>query len=465
LLAITIFIFVFVSILVVASWAFFERLSDEQLGNVRVVNIAGRQRMLSQQISKNVLLITSSENPADREQYAIALSDSLDLWQTSHDALRFGDESLNVSGENSDIVERLFAQIEPHYEAMLSAGRCLVGIVNEQPALSTACPSDDPNAYVDIILANEAEFLNGMNRIVFQYDEEFTTQIERFQSLNNIVLVISLGILVISFLFVFVPFSVRTQRLLRTLQASQQALIERDEQIVASEQATQQLARNLATVVELNSRVASILNVQQLLQDVVDLLKDRFNLYHVHVYLYDSVTSQLNLVAGSGYVGELMVAEKRSIALNNPNSIVARAGRSFQSVVVNDVSKAPDFLPHPLLPDTQSEFAIALMAREQLLGVLDIQSEQQNHFTPELIQVFEIAANQIATALNNATLFESLQRISTHEKVIGNINRSIEQASTVEDILQVTVRELGKALRVPYTAIELQLDTTPSDSK
>lgn len=213
----------------------------------------------------------------------------------------------------------------------------------------------------------------------------------------------------------------------------------------------------LQTVVELNTRIATILNLDRLLQDVVDLVKERFNLYHAHIYLLNEAHDTLVLTAGAGYIGELMVAEGRQIRMENEQSIVSGVARSRRTIIANDVNKSPDFLPHPLLPETQAEAAFGLVARGQLIGVLDVQSNRPNFFDEELAGILEVAAIQISTAISNARLFEAVERIGRREQALGNISRRIESATTVEDILQVTVRELGKALRVPYTAIELQL--------
>lgn len=226
-----------------------------------------------------------------------------------------------------------------------------------------------------------------------------------------------------------------------------------------------QRTQHLQAVIEVSSRISTILHVDQLLQDVVDLTKERFHLYHSHIYLLDEKGQNLYLAAGAGFIGELMVAEKRSIPLNNLNSIVANAARSMRGLTVNDVSRSPDFLPHPLLPETRSELAVALVSQGQLLGVLDVQSNHEDFFTDELYAIMEATAIQIAGAISNARLYDEADRASRHERAIGNITRSIESASDIDDILQTTVRELGKALRVPYTAIELQLEQNETSTQ
>ncbi len=215
--------------------------------------------------------------------------------------------------------------------------------------------------------------------------------------------------------------------------------------------------RDLETAAQVSAQISTILDTDRLLQDVVDLTKERFGLYHAHVYLLSEDGRELILTAGAGHVGRQMVSEGRRIETQNPHSIVAQAARTRQIVTVNDVSASPNFLPNPLLPDTQAEQAIPLIARGQLLGVLDIQSARVNHFTQDAQSTIEVLAGQIATAISNARLYEVAERTSRHEKALGNIDRKIQEAVNMDEILQATVRELGKALRVPYTAIELQI--------
>jgi GAF domain-containing protein len=210
-----------------------------------------------------------------------------------------------------------------------------------------------------------------------------------------------------------------------------------------------------------NAQIAAILQPDRLLQDVVDLTKERFRLYHAHIYLLDEAGQTLALTAGAGYVGRQMVTEKRTIDMLNQQSIVARAARSRKGVIVNDVTQSATFLPHRLLPDTQSELAVPLVARGQLLGVLDVQSDQANYFTDEVLSILDLMAGQIAIAVSNALLYDVAERNSRHERALGNIDRQIQGAVDMDEILQVAARELGKALRVPHTQIELHLPTQP----
>ncbi|MCB9450058.1 MAG: GAF domain-containing protein [Anaerolineaceae bacterium] len=213
----------------------------------------------------------------------------------------------------------------------------------------------------------------------------------------------------------------------------------------------------LQILADVNNRISTILQVDRLLQDVVDLTKERFRLYHAHIYLLDETRSILTLTVGAGHVGRQMVTEIRTIEMTNQQSIVASAAHSRRGVIINDVRSSPTFLPHPLLPDTASELAVPLIAHNELLGVLDVQSDVVGYFTQDVLAVMELMAGQIAAALSNASLYEQAERTSRYERAMGNIDRQIQGAVDMDEILQATVRELGKALRVSHTAIELRL--------
>jgi PAS domain S-box-containing protein len=173
---------------------------------------------------------------------------------------------------------------------------------------------------------------------------------------------------------------------------------------------TETLANELAIVAEVSTRIASTLDPDELLQSVADVTRESFNLYHAHIYLLDSTGHNLVLAAGAGDVGQRMVAARHAIAINREHSLVARAARSRQVVISNNVSQEPDFLPNPLLPATKSELAAPIVVGNELLGVLDVQADVFNRFTEKDIQVNSTLAGQLAIALANARQFQAVER-------------------------------------------------------
>ena len=176
------------------------------------------------------------------------------------------------------------------------------------------------------------------------------------------------------------------------------------------EQRVTDRTKALETVAEISTVTSTILESDKLLQVVVDLSKERFNLYHSHIYLLDEAGENLVLAAGAGEPGKQMVAEGRSIPLNREQSLVARAAREQKGVTVNDVTLERDFLPNPLLPETRSELAVPMIVGEKVIGVFDVQSDVIGRFTDADIAVQATLASQVASAVQNARLYTSAEQ-------------------------------------------------------
>ncbi len=188
-------------------------------------------------------------------------------------------------------------------------------------------------------------------------------------------------------------------------------------------------AEELQTVAELSTAVAATNDPQQVIQDVVDLAKERFSLYHAHIYLLDEAGENLVLAAGAGEAGATMVAEGRSIPLSQEQSLVARAARDQEGVIVNDVTADPGFLPNPLLPETRSEMAVPMITGNEVLGVLDVQSDLVDRFTDQDVQIQSTLAAQTAVALQNARQSQqvraALQEADTFRRLVEGTRQGI----------------------------------------
>jgi methyl-accepting chemotaxis protein len=213
--------------------------------------------------------------------------------------------------------------------------------------------------------------------------------------------------------------------------------------------------KDLAIVAEVGTATATILETDKLLQEVVNLTKERFNLYHSHIYLLDEAGENLVLASGAGEPGRLMKAAGLSIPLNREQSLVARAAREAQGVTVNDVTLAPDFLPNPLLPETRSELAVPMIVGGRVIGVFDIQSEQVGRFTDSDVNIQTTLAAQVATSLQNVRSFEQSKSQADLETLVNAIGQKIQRAATVEDTLQVAIREVGLALGASRVSISV----------
>ncbi len=251
-------------------------------------------------------------------------------------------------------------------------------------------------------------------------------------------------------------FNSMSAQLKNTLDGLEQTVADRTKELEAAQEIMSKRAAELQSVAEISTKASVATNERDMLHNLVELTKSSFNLYHTHVYLLDDDKSKLVLTAGAGEVGSQMVSEKRSIPFDHPNSLVARAARTGQGAISNDVTKEPDFLPNPLLPNTSSEMSIPIIVGDTMLGVFDVQADQFNRFTDEDVAIMTTLARQIAVSLQNIRSYADVQARAEREALIASIGQKIQGAATVESVLQITARELGRAVGSKQTRVLLK---------
>ncbi len=218
-------------------------------------------------------------------------------------------------------------------------------------------------------------------------------------------------------------------------------------------------ARQLAAVAEVSNAASRELDIQKMLETVVHLTQRQFGLYHAHVFIFNEDTEELKIAAcgwkeGDEYEG---THGTTAIPLGKEQSLVARAARTRQAVIANNVLLEPGWLPNPMLPDTASELAVPLVIGDRVLGVLDVQADRINAFTEEDANIQTTLASQVATALQNARSFTQAQKQAEREAMLNVINQKIQSATSVEAVLQIAARELGTALGAPMTVAQLSM--------
>jgi GAF domain-containing protein/two-component sensor histidine kinase len=195
---------------------------------------------------------------------------------------------------------------------------------------------------------------------------------------------------------------------------------------------------------ELGGQLAAILDIDTLLNLTVNQLQDTFGYYHAQAYLLDSFINpasetvsgeQLLLYAGTGDVGSRMKERGHAIPLDAARSIVARAARTKEPVIVADVRQVDYHLPNPALPKTRSEVAIPLVSEQTLIGCLDIQHTDPRHFGENVVRTLEIVAHQLSTALAKARLFTKNQNLVDELSVLQAASLAAAEAQTEDDLL------------------------------
>ncbi len=180
-------------------------------------------------------------------------------------------------------------------------------------------------------------------------------------------------------------------------------------EIQRREERLKRRATNLEIIANLSERLTAILDVDQLLAEMVNQIKERFAYYHAQIYLLDDQRETLVMAEGSGPAGAKMKARGHSVPLNAPASLVARAARSGEIVRVDNIRESQDWRPNPLLPDTCSEMAVPIMVEGRVAGVLDVQEDKIAALNERDANLLRSLANQVAIAIRNVRLFQETQ--------------------------------------------------------
>ncbi|MBE7468821.1 MAG: hypothetical protein DPW09_02395 [Anaerolineae bacterium] len=186
------------------------------------------------------------------------------------------------------------------------------------------------------------------------------------------------------------------------------------------EERVRERTRALETGAEISRQLTAILDLNELLNYVVNRVQSEFNLYHTHIYLLDEQGENLVMAAGYGEVGQQL--KERGHYLSAGSGIVGTVASTNEHFLSNNVNDVLNFVRNPLLPYTNSELAVPLRKGDQVLGVLDVQSEQINRFTQEDISLLQSIANQTAVAVSNARLLTETQ---TALQEIERLNRRL----------------------------------------
>jgi hypothetical protein len=193
-----------VALLAVLGQVVIQSALQQQSSDALVINIAGRQRMLSQRLSKDALALEVFSDPQDRQQNANELRGVVTMWQRSQEGLQRGDATLGLPAQNSKMIQRLFAEIEPEYQSMLQASNVLLTIAGPEGA-AHAAPATAFLPSIRIILAAQGSFLAGMDKIVTQYQLEAEEHVTRLKLIELTLFCLTLFVLLLEGLFVFRP--------------------------------------------------------------------------------------------------------------------------------------------------------------------------------------------------------------------------------------------------------------------
>ncbi len=194
------------------------------------------------------------------------------------------------------------------------------------------------------------------------------------------------------------------------------------ETLTGLEQRVAERTQGLLTAAEVSSATTAVLNIEQLLPQVVELVRERFKLYYVGLFLTDEAGEYAVLRAGSGEAGRAMLGRQHRLPIGE-SSMIGRCVLTGKADIQLDVGEAAVRFSNPELPDTRSELALPLRAGGQTIGAMTVQSDHEAYFSQEDITVMQTVADQVANAVRNARLFQQVQAsLEAERRAFGELS-------------------------------------------
>lgn len=221
------------------------------------------------------------------------------------------------------------------------------------------------------------------------------------------------------------------------------------EVIDSLEQRVAERTRGLQTAAEISRATTLVLDPNELLRQTADLVRERFNLYYVGLFLPDQDRRFAVLHAGTGEAGRQMLEQGHRIEIGGDSAVgqcIARA----EARIALDVGEEAHHFDNPLLPDTRSEMALPLRSRGRVVGAMTVQSTEESAFDEASIAVMQTLVDQVGVALDHARLFaeteEALAEMeATHRRYLGRAWSEYTSARAVSGYEQIpsAARTLG----------------------
>ena len=214
-------------------------------------------------------------------------------------------------------------------------------------------------------------------------------------------------------------------RTLNSMTSTAQELIASlEERVDERTQLVEKRATQIQAVAEVGKSVAAQRDLEELLARTTFLISDRFDFYHIGIFLLDTRRNYAVLRASNSNEGAKMLERGHKLSVGT-EGIVGTVAGTGQARIALDVGEDAVYFNNPDLPKTRSEMALPLNAGGETLGVLDIQSVEANAFSEEDIPTLQVLADQLAIAVQNARLLrDSQEALMLARKATGDISQA-----------------------------------------
>ena len=208
---------------------------------------------------------------------------------------------------------------------------------------------------------------------------------------------------------------------------------------------SQQTALQFETAAEIARDISSSLNLDELLEKAVNLIRSRFDFYHASVFLRDPTGEYVVVREATGDAGAQLKRSGFKLGIGS-KSIVGFVAGNGEQLIVNDTTRDATYYPNPLLPETRAEAALPLRVGDRIVGVLDVQSTSPYAFAQDNLRTLQILADQLGIAVVNTELFAETQEHLAQHRLLHHITTTAASGTTLDEALESAVNGLQVTL-------------------
>ena len=209
--------------------------------------------------------------------------------------------------------------------------------------------------------------------------------------------------------------------------------------------------QKIAILYDASQAVLSTFDLDEVLSQILCIMRDYFHLQHVAILLMDQQTETLRARTHAGWNE---VSEAMAIPLGR--GLIGTAAKLRRPIYAPDVTSDPRYIQ--TIPSTRSEIAVPLLVRNEVVGVLDCQSDQPNFFDSDTIDLLTLFSTQASIALQNAQLYSQERRRAAQLEAINTLSRHTTAVLDMDELLNKSCATILQAFPVDHVAILLLED-------
>ncbi len=211
---------------------------------------------------------------------------------------------------------------------------------------------------------------------------------------------------------------------LEDLRASlEERVNQRTAELDAANHNNERRAKQFETIAQVASAISTIQELDLILPRITEVISEQFGHYHTGIFLLDDNYEYAVLRAANSTGGRQMLENNYKLTVGQ-TGIVGYVTATGKPRIALDVGADVVYFDNPYLPHTHSEIALPLRISGQIIGALDVQSEESNAFTNNDIEVLATLADQVSIAIQNArTLEEARKSLAEAQSAFGQLTQ------------------------------------------